>query len=291
MTGALDWARDGASWPHHANSRFVDAGGLRWHVQQMGAGPVVLLIHGTGSATHSWRHLMPLLAEQFTVVAMDLPGHAFTRAPKGARLSLPAMTSMVTALVRSMGLDVKTVIGHSAGAAIAARMVLDRAIDPSVQIAINGAYLPLPGLPGLLFPPVAKLMAATPLAAQLFARRNWSPAQVERLIRGTGSSLDADGYALYGLLIRDAGHAAAALDMMANWDLRPLQRELARSPTPLVLIVGSHDRAVPPNDAKRVSALLPTAMRGGVTSIPGGHLVHEERPVDVATAALASMKG
>ncbi len=291
MSTALDWARDGASWPHHASSRFVDAGGLRWHVQQMGAGPVVLLLHGTGSATHSWRHLMPLLARHATVVALDLPGHAFTRAPAGGHLSLPAMAALVAALVARMAIDVKTVIGHSAGAAIAARMVLDGALAPSMQIAINGAFLPLPGLSGLVFPPIARLMAATPLAARLFARRHWSAAEVERLIRGTGSALDAEGCALYGLLMRDAAHAAAALDMMAHWDLQPLQRDLAHLKTPLSFIVGSHDRAVPPGDARRVSASLPVAMRGGITTIPGGHLVQEERAVDVATAMGSMMKG
>ena len=77
----LDWDRDGQNWPHRQASRFVEAGGIRWHVQIMGQGPVMLLLHGTGAASHSWRDIMPLLAAQFTVVVPDLPGHGFTRAP------------------------------------------------------------------------------------------------------------------------------------------------------------------------------------------------------------------
>ena len=36
-------------------SRFVEAAGLRWHVQILGNGPTLLLVHGTGASTHSWR--------------------------------------------------------------------------------------------------------------------------------------------------------------------------------------------------------------------------------------------
>ena len=84
VTQRLNWERDGRDWPNRASSRFVDAGGLRWHVQVMGEGPVVLLIHGTGASTHSFRALAPLLAPHFTVVVPDLPGHGFTDAPPSA---------------------------------------------------------------------------------------------------------------------------------------------------------------------------------------------------------------
>ncbi len=58
----LIWGTDGRDWPHRDRSRFVEAGGLRWHIQRMGDGPALLLVHGTAAATHSWRDLAPLLA-------------------------------------------------------------------------------------------------------------------------------------------------------------------------------------------------------------------------------------
>lgn len=290
------WERAATDWPHRAASRFVRAAGLPWHVQQMGSGPVALLIHGTGASVHSWRGLMPLLAQRYTVVAMDLPGHAFTGPAPKAMLSLPGMARAVTALVVALGLDVDRVIGHSAGAAIGARMVLDGGLAPNALVAINGAFLPLAGLSGLLFPPVARLMAATPLAPQLVARRRWNPAAVERLIAGTGSTLDAQGLALYGALLRDRSHVAGALGMMANWDLMPLEADLSRLRTPLAMIVGANDRAVPPQDAQRVRQRLPVSASGSgwgsaaftVVRIEGaGHLVHEEQPGRVADLLLA----
>ena len=283
MSSTLSWEREGRDWPHREASSFVRAGGLRWHVQRMGEGPVALLIHGTGASTHSWRGLMPLLAPHFSVVAIDLPGHAFTDTPPAAQLSLPGIASAVAALVEALALDVALVVGHSAGAAIGVRLVLDGALVPQALVSINGAFLPLAGWPGLIFPPVARLMAATPLAPQLFARRSWDRAAVEKLIGGTGSRLDAQGLELYATLVRDARHAAGALGMMARWDLRPLALDLTRLHTPLALIVGDNDKAVPPQDAQRVRALVPATTPCTSTRVAGGgHLVHEERPVEVA---------
>ena len=64
MGDRLHWETDGAAWPHREASRFVVAGGCRWHVQVMGAvdAPALWLLHGTGASSHSWRALLPLLA-------------------------------------------------------------------------------------------------------------------------------------------------------------------------------------------------------------------------------------
>jgi magnesium chelatase accessory protein len=311
----LDWARDSHGWPHREHSRFVEAGGLRWHVQRMGPhdvnavlpastptatsietatatatatvpppAPLALLLHGTGASTHSWRGLMPRLAAQFDVVAMDLPGHGFTSATAAQRMSLPGMAAAVGSLLVALKLAPQLVVGHSAGAAIAVRMALDGLIAPAALLSLNGALLPLPGLPGLLFPPAAKVMAALPFVPQLFAWRAGDAASVLRLIDGTGSTLDAAGVELYARLLRSPGHAAGALAMMANWDLARLEADMARLQVPLTLIVGANDRAVPPRQARRVQALVAGAHL--VTLAGLGHLAHEEQPERVADEVL-----
>ncbi|MFZ9394605.1 MAG: alpha/beta fold hydrolase [Erythrobacter sp.] len=75
MSGTLRWDSDGLDWPHRDHSRFVKAGGLNWRVEQMGKGPTLLLLHGTGASAHSWHRVMHALSGRFTVVAPDLPLH------------------------------------------------------------------------------------------------------------------------------------------------------------------------------------------------------------------------
>lgn len=283
----MDWPRDGAHWPHPERSRFVQAGGLRFHVQVFPGpaddAPVALLLHGTGASTHSWRGVAPLLAQRFTVVAPDLPGHAFTGLPPGGagapQLGLPGMARALAALMQTLHQSPALIVGHSAGAAIAIRMTLDGLARPQRIAGINAALLPLGGLAGQWFSPAAKLMAALPLVPRLFAWRAQSPAVLQRLLAGTGSTLDAEGQALYHRLVTDADHAAGALGMMANWDLPQLARDLPRLDVPLDLIVGDRDRTVPPADAPAVMQRLAPVARGALTRLPGlGHLAHEEAP-------------
>ena len=281
---ALSWPRDGHDWPNRDASRFVSASGLRWHVQVAGSGPVLLLLHGTGAATHSWRDLAPLLARHFTVVAPDLPGHGFTQAPHGDQLSLPAMARALAGLVRTLDLPPELVVGHSAGAAIGLRMVLDGSIAPAALIALNGALLPFRGVASQLFPSLARLLVLNPLVPRLFAWRAGSATAVESLLGGTGSQLDARGLALYQRLFSNRVHVATTLAMMANWDLDTLGRAFGKLDLPVVLVVGARDKAVPPGDAAEVAARLP---RARIETLPhAGHLAHEERPEDVSALIL-----
>ena len=283
MSDRLVWERDGRDWPQREASRFVDAADLRWHVQQTGLpvreAPALLLIHGTGGSLHSWRDVAPLLAPHFHVVAVDLPGHAFTSAAPAAQMSLPGMTGALAALLRQLDVAPALVVGHSAGAAIAARLALDGHNAPRALVGVNAALLPFHGLPGLVFAPIARLLASASLVPRLFAWRAQDTASVARLIARTGSTLDAKGVALYARLVRSPGHVAGALAMMANWDLDPLWAELPRLAPPLLLMVGTQDATLPPDQDPRVAARVPGAR---IERLPGlGHLAHEEQPQQI----------
>jgi magnesium chelatase accessory protein len=281
MHRRLDWNHEGRDWQNRDASRFVTAGGLRWHVQQLGQGPVLVLVHGTGAATHSWRTLAPLLAQDFQVVAADLPGHGFTQTPGAVGLSLPGMATSFAALLNTLGVTPELVLGHSAGAAVLARLCLDQRIAPRALISLNGALLPLRGLAGQWFAPAARFFATHPLSSKYFAWRARAPGAVKRLVASTGSCLDAQGMEFYRRLVINPGHVAAAIGMMANWDLQPLARDLPRLATPLVMLVAEGDSTVSPAEARRVRALLPTVE---VQTIPKlGHLAHEEAPETVAS--------
>ncbi|MBB4287619.1 alpha/beta fold hydrolase BchO [Roseospira goensis] len=271
-----DWETVGGDWPNRAHSRFLLAHGFRWHVQLAGRGPVLLLLHGTGASTHSFRDLLAPLAAHFTVVIPDLPGHGFTANPPASSFTLPGMGRSVAALLHQLRLSPDLVLGHSAGAAILIRMALDRHIHPKAIISLNGALLPFKGSSGHWFSGLAKLLLMNPLVPRVFAWSATDTRRVESLIRDTGSDIDARGLELYARLFREPGHVGGALAMMANWDLRALRDLVAHLDTPLHLVVAEHDRTVSPADADLIAARAGDA---DLRVLPGlGHLAHEERP-------------
>ena len=282
---SLDWARDGQSWPNREASRFVEAAGIRWHLQEMGAGPLVLLIHGTGAATHSWRGLAPLLAPHVRLLAIDLPGHGFTQKPPQKLYTLPGMAAGVCELLHVLGETPEMVAGHSAGAAVMLRMALDCRIAPKGLVSLNGALKPYGGDAARWLSPVAKVLFLNPLMPRLFAWQAGDRRSVERLIRNTGSTPDPEGVEHYRTLVANSNHVAAALGMMANWDLQPLSRDMAMLDVPLLLIAGQNDKAIKAEDAFAVRDMAPKAR---VEILRGlGHLAHEEAPDQVAALILA----
>jgi magnesium chelatase accessory protein len=280
LTTKPDWRREGRDWPNREASRFVRAGGLQWHVQVMGTGPTLLLLHGAGAASHSYRDLAPLLARDYTVICPDLPGHGFTQTPPGDGLSLPGMVRSLEALLTALDAEPHAAVAHSAGAAIALRLRLKGRIGAGGVIGLNAALRPFPGAAALIFPALAKLLVLNPLAVQMFAWRAGMAGAVAKLIEGTGSYIDPLGLKAYTALFSTTGHIAGALGMMSSWDLQPLLADLHRLPGPLTLIVGENDLAVTPDVADEVKAKVPHARK---IALPGlGHLAHEEAPSQVA---------
>jgi magnesium chelatase accessory protein len=272
----LDWENDGPDWPNRDSSRFVKAGGLRWHVQIIGQSgrPVILLLHGTGAATHSWRDLAPLLAADFQVVAPDLPGHGFSEA-LSAGASIERMAAASAALLKELGLVPFVAAGHSAGAAILIRMRLAGLLPRIPIVALNGALLPLGGIAGAIFSPLARLLTLSPFPGFMASRLD-DPAVLDRMLEQTGSRIDEAGRRFYRRLASNPAHVAGAIDMMAHWDLPRFAEDLPRLDAPLTLVVGTRDKTIPPEDAETVRARVPGARVRRLLRL--GHLAHEEDP-------------
>lgn len=273
-SGGPDWEDEGRDWPFRSESRFVRAGGLLWHVQQLGSGPSLLMLHGTGAATHTWRELAPLLSPHFALTMIDLPGHGFTEMPLDGPPGLEGMSLSVSRLLTEIGVDPVHVVGHSASVAILARMCLDGRIAPRTLCGINSALMPFSGVARLIPPTLARLLFANPLVVGLTARRGAGRAAVARLLEGTGSHIDPRGLDLYARLFGSPRHVRAALGMMAAWRLEPLVRDLPHLKPRLVLIVSGGDLAVPAEQAFEVRAKLPSAEVHFLRGL--GHLAHEE---------------
>jgi magnesium chelatase accessory protein len=266
-------------------SIYVRCGGVRWRVLVEGSGPVLFALHGTGSSAASFQALLPTLAERFTVVAPDLPGHAFSR-PEGPPVrSLPGMAGALNALLQQLGLTPSVVMGHSAGAAVIARMTLDHSVHPSLFVGLAPAIVPLPMGQHAVLSSAARLLRRSRRLRRLALLRN--EAKVADLVRTMGSTLDAEGLRHYRGLAASPEHLEGVLDMLSSWDVAPVHRDLGRLRVRTLVVAGARDRAVPVEQALRLTERLPNAR---LVVVPGaGHLVHEEKPGEVSGLLLEAL--
>lgn len=274
-------------WPHAECSRQVLSRPHRWHLQEMGQGDTLLLLHGAGGSTHSFRDLMPLLAEHYHVVALDLPGQGFTQLGARHRCGLPQTVEDIATLCTRQGWQPKGIIGHSAGGAVALSLAA-KALSPRGQppkvVGINAALDNFDGLAGALFPMLARLLAAVPFTARAFSSATATPERIKALIGSTGSDIGPAGLALYQRLIGDRNHVDATLLMMAQWSLADLTQQLPGIDAHTLFIVGDKDRTVPPRVSESAAAKMPHATVAHLAD--AGHLAQEEAPEAVATLIL-----
>lgn len=270
------WETDGANWPHRAASRFIDAGAHRWHVQTLGDGPDILLIHGTGAASHSWADVMTALSPAFRVTTFDLPGHGFTSSRRSFRPSLPHVADEIGALLDAIDIRPAVIAGHSAGAAIMVEAAQRGAAAPRAMIGVNGAFSPFSGAAGFFFPLMAKLLYINPVVIHAFARAARKSGNVRRLISQTGSQIPERNVEYYAALLQKPAHVAGTLGFMAYWDLSGMEAAIGAAACPCLFIAGENDRAVPPADSRRAAAYAPAGEYRALAGL--GHLAHEEQP-------------
>jgi pimeloyl-ACP methyl ester carboxylesterase len=99
--------------------RFLSIGGQLVHVEQAGAGEPVVLLHGFGASTYSWRKVMPGLAASFRVIAIDLNGFGYTAKPRDREsYTKEGQGRMVLAVMDALKIERAHLVGHSYGGGI-----------------------------------------------------------------------------------------------------------------------------------------------------------------------------
>ncbi len=109
-------------------SHWIDAEAGKIFARAQGAGPAVLLLHGFGETHVAWRQIAPLLAQRFSVVAMDLRGYGWSAAPaseKGEAYTKRAMAADAVAVMEALGHAQFALVGHDRGARVGVRLALD----------------------------------------------------------------------------------------------------------------------------------------------------------------------
>ncbi|MFI6359875.1 alpha/beta fold hydrolase [Streptomyces sp. NPDC050743] len=121
-------------------SRFVQTGGLRQHVVVGGDGPPLLLVHGWPETWYAWRLVMPTLARNFTVLAVDQRGIGLSDKPNDG-YDTRTLAGDLVALMDALGHEKFAVVGHDTGMPIGYALAADHP-DRVDRLAVAEAFLP-----------------------------------------------------------------------------------------------------------------------------------------------------
>lgn len=126
--------------------RLIEAGDVRVHVVDAGAGPPVVLLHGGGpgaSFAGNFTGNIPYLSSRFRLLGMDLPGYGSSDKPEYDGPYMPFAAEAVFGTLDTLGLDRVSVIGNSLGGGVALHMALlhPERVDRLILIgAAGGAH-------------------------------------------------------------------------------------------------------------------------------------------------------
>lgn len=130
----------------------IDAGGIATNLHVAGDGDPVLLIHGSGpgvSAWANWRLTIPVLAEQFRVIAPDIVGFGFTERPEGVRYDLPTWTAHAVGVLDALGIERAHVVGNSFGGSLALSLAIHHPERVDRLVLMGAVGVPHRITPGL----------------------------------------------------------------------------------------------------------------------------------------------
>jgi len=105
----------------------IVAGGIRTNYHDLGRGPALLMLHGSGpgvSAYANWRLVMPELAKRMRVIAPDLVGFGFSERPSGVRYDMKTWVDQAVGLLDALKIDKAHLVGNSFGGALALALAI-----------------------------------------------------------------------------------------------------------------------------------------------------------------------
>ena len=274
-------------------SRYVDTGELRLHAVTGGDGPPLLLVHGWPQTWYAWRLLMPELARDFTVVAVDQRGIGLSGKPEDG-YDTGTLASDLVALMDALGHPRFALYGTDVGMPIAYALAADHP-DRIERLIVSEA--PLPGVspsPPLFLPPA--------LNARLWHLAfNQLPKINEQLVTGReeiffGAEFDASagtnklpGYAVSYYIDTLAASPDALRGSFGFYRALPTsiaqnqQRKQRRLTLPVLAIGGGESAGEGVGNTMKLAADDVQAM-----VIPGcGHWVAEQAPDELLAAVTA----
>lgn len=276
-------------WPNRQMSRSITVGDLTWHIQISGKGPVILLLHGTGSSTHSWGELTPLLNPEAQVLSVDLPGHAFTMGASVNSLRLEQIASNLIALIKELKMPWPTiVIGHSAGAPLALAFANLAPTKPQVIIGLNPSLIPPPPSYTQFFGPMLGPVTKSATLASILAKIAPLSGMTDRLLDSTNTNLPETNRIYYRRLFQSPEHVRGAMNFMASANIDEVLKAGSSLPSKLIWVIGESDQWVPEIGLQKI--IKQYFPKSTVIYWPGGHIMHEVETAKTADLILSELR-
>ncbi len=265
-----------------ADSAFVvGPDGLAIHYRDQGnsEGPAVLLIHGSNSSLHTWEPLIERLGDIYRLVSLDLPGHGLTGPHPNGDYRAAKMIEAVEAVLNETGVEQVFVLGNSMGGWVSWRLALAKPERVRALILANASGAPVEdetkGIP---------YVGLTKYAVGRWALTQVTPRSlVEKAVRANfvdQSVVSDEMVDRYWELLRYPGNRRAAIDRMTADRESEKWNDIGMIETPVLIVWGDKDVAVPVTQAKKFSSALNNSETIIYPDV--GHLPMEEIPDQLA---------
>ncbi|MEA2449293.1 MAG: hypothetical protein QOG63_1225 [Thermoleophilaceae bacterium] len=253
----------------------VEAGGVALAFEERGAGPPVVLVHGTAIARSVWRETITALGDGVRTIAYDRRAYGDSGAPAPyGGTTVGEQADDLAELIETLDAAPATLCGHELGALACLDLML------RYPRLAKGAVLIEPAM--LWLSPVGT--DAVGMLREVVQKAAYE--------RGPGGAVEAfieavDGHAALRLLGDDrlagarATPRAFAADLAAPSTWAAGRRELRRIATPITILIGERSAPVRRDAARALAGMLPQAE---LRELPAGHLAHVEAPAQVAAA-------
>jgi pimeloyl-ACP methyl ester carboxylesterase len=255
---------------------FVEAGGLRLHYVEKGAGPTLVLLHGLGSMVEDFvsSGFLERAAASYRVIAVDRPGYGHSDPAPRAMASPWRQAALLHEVLGKLDVRRPILLGHSWGTLVALALALRYPGTLRSLVLVSGYYFPTARFDALLLSPpaipgIGDLLRYT--LSPCLGRLLW-PAFLKLIF--SPSRPPPGGPVPTWLALRPAQlRAVAAETLMTVPAAFALSRRYAELTVPLLIVAGLDDRYVSPrSQSMRLGKVVPHSVS---VLVPGaGHMLH-----------------
>ena len=252
---------------------------VRLFYQEQGSGRPLLLIHGFGASTFTWRHVAPGLARDHQVITVDLKGFGQSDKPFDSRYSVYDQAELLVQLIEDKDLRDLTLVGHSFGGGIALLLALET--DGRLAGRISRLVL----LDSIAYPqniPVFFRMLDVPVVSQ-FGIRMVPPSVQTRVALKIAyfddSKITSAEVEAYAAPLKTAAGKHAIIHsarQIVPEDIAVLSERYKTMTLPTLILWCDHDRIVPLEVGIKLRRTLPNSTLRLVEEC--GHMPQEEQP-------------